>query len=84
MTNRVDVYFNVRDEWEDPEKIDDVSSFGFLENGFFYVISSKKPYFFQSDIIEKVMVYGNSDFVEEVKSDFVFPFPLIIQSEVLK
>lgn len=81
MSNRIEIYFNARDDWDEPEKINNVKTFSYFDNGFFVVRSINRTYFFQSDIIDKVIVYGNNDFVDEIQSDFVFPFPLVIVTD---
>ena len=85
--NCMEIFFNARieeDEYEfdcgEPLKLNSVSDFGMFDNGMFYVLADNGVSFLDSDLIYKVVVTGNTDFIQDIGKDFELPFELLILS----
>ena len=85
--NCMEIFFNARieeDEYEfdcgEPLKLNSVSDFGLFNNGLFYVSAANGVSFLDSDLIYKVVVTGNTDFIQDKGKDFQMPFDLLIVS----
>lgn len=85
--NCMEIFFNARieeDEYDfdcgEPLKLESVSDFGMISNGVFYVMADNGVCFLDSDLIYKVVLTGNMDFIQDKGKDFQFPFDLLIVS----
>lgn len=85
--NCMEIFFNARieeDEYDfdcgEPLKFNSVTDFGMFDNGMFYVSADNGITLLQSDLIYKVIVSGNTEFIQDKGKDFKMPFDLLIVS----
>lgn len=78
--NSLFVYFCDMDPEEDPTEFKQISQFGIYGDMFFFV-SENGPVFMSVELIDKVCLFGNCDFVQDkIYKSYIWPFDLVICS----